>query len=241
MKDIYIVLAVLLSYPSVPCVAADGGTGTVDLHEVEAGVGQILERDHYTQRKLDSDMAEEILETYLERLDYNKLFFTQEDIDLIRSEYRSGLSDDILLGNLTSAKAIYAMFKQRVDQRVPKINGLLSRQYNFSSNRTVTVNRKKEPWPANPSDADRIWRDWIEKRLLDEKLSKSPKEPGPEVLGREYRELQNQIDHQDDEEVLRIFLKAVAQAYDPHSEYLGPSELNHLTVLKSFLFIDGRI
>jgi carboxyl-terminal processing protease len=230
MKDIYIVLAVLLSYPSVPCVAADGGTGTVDLHEVEAGVGQILERDHYTQRKLDSDMAEEILETYLERLDYNKLFFTQEDIDLIRSEYRSGLSDDILLGNLTSAKAIYAMFKQRVDQRVPKINGLLSRQYNFSSNRTVTVNRKKEPWPANPSDADRIWRDWIEKRLLDEKLSKSPKEPGPEVLGREYRELQNQIDHQDDEEVLRIFLEAVAQTYDPHSEYLGPSDLNEFKI-----------
>ena len=66
MKGIHIVLAVLLSYPSMACVVADGGTGTVDLHEVEATVGQILERDHYTQRKLDSDMAKEILETYLE-------------------------------------------------------------------------------------------------------------------------------------------------------------------------------
>jgi carboxyl-terminal processing protease len=128
-----------------------------------------------------------------------------------------------------------------VDQRVPKSNELLSRHYNFSSNRTVTVNRKTEPWPAHASEADRSGRDWIEKKLLEEKLSKSPTKSGPEVLGREYRELQNQIDHQDDEEVLRIFLKAVAQAYDPHSEYLGPSELNHLTVLKSFLFIDGRI
>jgi Peptidase family S41/Tail specific protease N-terminal domain len=36
----------------------------------------------YTQRKLDSDMAKQILETYLESLDYDKLFFTQEDIHL---------------------------------------------------------------------------------------------------------------------------------------------------------------
>jgi carboxyl-terminal processing protease len=230
MKCIHIVLAVLLSYSSMACVVADGGTRTVDLHEVESTVGQILERDHYTQRKLDSDMAKEILETYLERLDYDKLFFTQEDIDLIRNEYRSGLGDDILLGNLTSAKAIFAIFKQRVDQRIPKINELLSRHYNFSSNRTVIVNRTKEPWPADASEADRIWIDWIEKKLLEEKLSKSRTEPGPEVLGREYRELQNQIDHQDDEEVLRIFLEAVAQTYDPHSEYLGPSELNEFKI-----------
>jgi len=229
MKGIHIVLAVLLS-SSVACVVADGGTGTIDLHEMESTVGQILERNHYTQRKLDSDMAKEILETYLERLDYNKLFFTQEDIDLIRNEYRSGLGDDILLGNLTSAKAIYAMFKQRVDQRVPKINELLKRQYNFSSNRNVTVNRKKEPWLANLSEADRIWRDWIEEELLEEKLSKSRAEPGPEVLGREYSELQNQTDQQDDEEVLRRFLEAVAQTYDPHSEYLGPSELNEFKI-----------
>jgi carboxyl-terminal processing protease len=158
------------------------------------------------------------------------LFFTQEDIDLIRNEYRSGLGDDILLGNLTSAKAIFAIFKRRVDERVSKINELLSQHYNFSSNRTVTVNRKKEPWPAGPSEEDRIWRDWIEKKLLEEKLSKSPTEQGVEVVGREYRELQNQIDHQDDEQVLRIFLEAVAQTYDPHSEYLGPSDLNEFKI-----------
>ena len=84
----------------------------------------------------------------------------------------SGLDDDILLGNLTSAKNIYAIFRQRVDQRVSKINELLTQRYNFSSNRTVTANRAKEPWPANESAADSIWRDWIERELLEEKLSK---------------------------------------------------------------------
>jgi hypothetical protein len=35
-------------------------------------------------------------------------------------------------------------------------------------------------------------------------------------VSRQYRELQNQIDHQDDEAVLRIFLEAVAQTYNSH-------------------------
>ena len=66
--------------------------------------------------------------------------------------------------------------------------------------------------------------------LLQVKRSTSPTEPGPEVVSRRYRELQNAIDHQDDEQLLRIFLEAVAQTYDPHSEYLGPYELNEFNI-----------
>jgi hypothetical protein len=50
------------------------------------------------------------------------------------------------------------------------------------------------------------------------------------VVGLRYRELQNAIDHRDDEQLLRIFLEVVAQTYDPHSEYLGPSELNEFNI-----------
>jgi carboxyl-terminal processing protease len=193
-------------------------------------VGQLLEQNHYTQRKLDTTVAKQILETYLEVLDYNKLFFTQEDIDQIRNEYGSGLDDDILLGNLTPAKNIYEIFRQRVDQRVAKINELLTQRYNFSSDRMVIANRAKEPWPSNASVADGIWRDWIQKELLDEKLSASPTDSGVEMVGRRYRDLQNEIDRQDDQAVLRIFLEAAAQTYDAHSDYLRPSELNEFNI-----------
>ena len=230
MKGIRVVLAAVLSYSSMASVVANERTAAIDLHVLEATVGQILEQDHYTQRILDSNLAKQILETYLESLDCDKLFFTQEDIDKIKTEYSSGLEDDILLGNLTSAKNIYEIFRQRVDQRVAKINELLTQRYKFSSNRTVIANREKVPWPANASEADRMWRDWIEKQLLEDKLSTSQREPGFQAVGRYYRELQNEIDHQDDKDVLRIFLEAVAQSYDPHSEYLGPSELGEFKI-----------
>jgi carboxyl-terminal processing protease len=230
MKGIHILLAAILFCPGIACVAAEEGIDPVDLPAVEATVGQLLEQDHYTQRKLDAKVAKQILETYLESLDYNKLFFTQEDIDQIRNKYGSGLDDDILLGNLTPAKNIYEIFRLRVDQRVAKIDELLIQRYNFCSNRTVIANRAKEPWPANASVADKIWKDWIQKELLEAKLGASPTNSGPEMVGRRYRDLQNEIDHQDDEDVLRIFLEAVAQTYDAHSDYLRPSELNEFNI-----------
>lgn len=230
MKVLQIILALVLSYTGVTFVMADEQNDPVDLHAVEATVGQLLEQDHYTQHKLDPDVAQQILETYLESLDSNRLFFTQEDIEKIKNEYGPGLDDDILLGNLTSAKNIYALFRQKVDQRVSKIDNFLTQRYNFSSNRTVTANRALEPWPANESAADSIWRDWIKRELLQVKLNTLPTEPGPEVVGLRYRELQNAVDHQDDERLLRIFLEAVTQTYDPHSEYLGPYELNEFNI-----------
>ena len=56
-------------------------------------------------------MSKRILETYLENLDYNKLFFTQEDVDQFTQKYGTSLGDSILLGDLQPAKEIYAVFQ----------------------------------------------------------------------------------------------------------------------------------
>jgi carboxyl-terminal processing protease len=204
--------------------------GDTDLHSVVATVGQILEQAHYSQQKLDSSMGKEILESYLGSLDPNKLFFTQEDINQIRSAYGSSLDDDILLGSLTPAKNIFAIFRQKVDTRVAKIEELLKESYGFNSDRTVVTDRANEQWPANASEADGLWRDRIENELLEAKLNIAETEPGPEAIGRHYREMQSQIGNLDDAEVLRIFLEAAAQTYDPHSEYFGPSDFNQFKI-----------
>ena len=204
--------------------------GDTDLHSVLATVGQILEQAQYSQHKLDSSMGKQILESYLESLDPNKLFFTQEDVNQIRSAYGSSLDDDILLGNLTPAKNIFAIFRQRVDSRVAKIEQLSKESYAFNSDRTIVTNRANEQWPANASEADGLWRDRIENELLEAKVNIAETEPGPEAIGHRYRELQSQINNLDDAEVLRIFLEAAAQTYDPHSEYLSPSDLNQFEI-----------
>src|ERR1700745_2190199 len=58
-------------------------SNTVDSRQVSITVAKLLEQAHFTRQKLDSAMSRKVLDTYLESLDYTKLFFTQEDIDKI--------------------------------------------------------------------------------------------------------------------------------------------------------------
>src|ERR1700745_4537794 len=98
-------------------------------------------------------MSKRILETYLENLDYNKLFFTQEDIDQITQKYGTTLGDSILLGDLQPAKEIYSIFRVRVEDRIAKIRQLLKKDFLFKTSRTGALDRRTEPAPSNEAAA----------------------------------------------------------------------------------------
>jgi carboxyl-terminal processing protease len=197
-----------------------------DPRQIMITVGRLLEQGHYTRHKLDSEMSGRILDSYLQALDSNKLFFTQEDIDQIRQKYQSVLGGDLLLGELGPAKEIYAIFRSRLADRVAKIQTFLKKDFSFKSNRTVAIDRHKEPWPANLAEADNLWRDRIEGELLQEKLNPAADGPPAKVVGKRYNQLLTDVQERENNDLLQLFLDSVAQAYDPHTEYLGPSQLD---------------
>jgi carboxyl-terminal processing protease len=205
-------------------------SNTVDSRQVAITVAKLLEQAHFTRQKLDSSTSRKVLDTYLESLDYTKLFFTQEDIDKIHQKYDGTLDQDLIVGNIQPARDIYATFKERVESRAGKIRKLVNDNFSFKSTRTVALDRRKEPWPANDQDADNLWRDRIEGELLQEKLNKFAIDPGPKAVSKRYDQLVKNLEERDDNDVLQLFLNAVAQTYDPHSEYLGKGDLESFEI-----------
>ena len=205
-------------------------SNTVDSRQVAITVAKLLEQAHFTRQKLDSSMSRKVLDTYLESLDYTKLFFTQEDIDKIHQKYDGTLDQDLIVGNVQPARDIYGTFKERVESRAAKIRKLVNENFSFKSTRTVALDRRKEPWPANEQDADNLWRDRIEGELLQEKLNKFAIDPGPKAVSKRYDQLVKNLEERDDNDVLQLFLNAVAQTYDPHSEYLGKGDLESFEI-----------
>jgi carboxyl-terminal processing protease len=205
-------------------------SNTVDSRQVAITVAKLLEQAHFTRQKLDSSMSRKVLDTYLESLDYTKLFFTQEDIDKTHQKYDGTLDQDLIVGNVQPARDIYATFKERVESRAGKIRKLVNENFGFKSTRTVALDRRKEAWPANEQDADNLWRDRIEGELLQEKLNKFAIDPGPKAVSKRYDQLVKNLEERDDNDVLQLFLNAVAQTYDPHSEYLGKGDLESFEI-----------
>jgi carboxyl-terminal processing protease len=226
-------LAVVWAVPAVSLLlasAAQPALGKSDADQICVSVGRLLEEGHYTRQPLNDQMSKKILQSYLELLDFSHLFFTQKDIDALNTKYGGSLDEDILLGNLKPAYEIYDLYQKRVDERVAKIKNLLNEPMDFKTNETIDLNRQKAPWPKDEVEADNLWHGRIENELLQEKLSEHPIEPGPQLVSRRYDRLARNVHEGDRDEQVKLFLDAVAQSYDPHSEYLSKTDLKNFSI-----------
>src|SRR2546426_2307879 len=197
---------------------------------VAMSVGRLLEEGHYTRQKLNDEVSRKFLQTYLELLDFSHLFFTQKDVDALFAKYGNSIDDDVLLGTLKPAYEIFDLYQKRVDDRVAKIKELLKQPMDFKGDGTIMLTRQKAPWPKDDAEADELWRGRIENELLQEKLSEHPIEPGPQLVARRYDRLARNVHEEDRDEQVKLFLDALAQSYDPHSEYLSKSDLKNFSI-----------
>jgi len=237
------------------------------LGEIAQTVARMLESAHFSRQRLNNEVepgitqARRALDRYLELLDYNRLFFTQADIDEFTSQHGEWLHEDILGGNLKPAYDIYDRFMTRVQARVNWIEERLKGDFTFDSARTAQINRDKLPWPANEAEADKMWSDRLEAELLqatiaDQALEEAaakkrdeaaeagseadagetagapaaPKRTPVETVAKRYERLLKTLQEETREDQATTFLSALAQSYDPHSEYMSQRALDNFNI-----------
>lgn len=227
----------------VPVRAANTNTVSTDMAPVAVTVARMLEQGHYLHPlslseknppRLDSDpqqtMSERVLKNYLRMLDYMHLYFTQGDVDEFLQRFSPTLSSEILHGDLSAPREIFTRFRQRVEDRVAKNKALAAAPHDFTSDKSVQIDRKKAPWPASLDEADQLWADRIEAELLQENLNEHPLNPPAKVVTKRYDQFLKSVNEQSDEDVVKTFLVALAQSYDPHSEYMSPSDMENFNI-----------
>ncbi|NBV34211.1 MAG: hypothetical protein EBR81_10620, partial [Proteobacteria bacterium] len=200
-----------------------------DPGQVAISVARLLENVHYSKQRLDTALSRRLLRNYLDALDYNHLFFTQEDVDSFTSQWADKLDTEILAGRTLAAHQIYDLFKKRAEERVTFAKEFLSNAPNFEGNGFVEINRQKVPWPANEEAARIVWKDRVTSELLQEKLGKKTTDPVIAVTKR-YDQFARNLSEQTPEDVLKTFLLCLAQTYDPHSEYLSKNDLEQFSI-----------
>ena len=210
---------------------------------VAATVARMLEQGHYLHPlslseknppRLESEpsqtMSERVLKNYFQMLDYTHLYFTKGDVDEFMGRLSPTLAADIPHGDLTAPREIFTRFRQRVEERVAKNKSTAAATHDFSSDKTVQIDRKKAPWPSDLDEADKLWADRIEAELLQESLNEHPLNPPEKVVTKRYEQFRKSVNEQSDEDVIKTFLVALSQSYDPHSEYMSPSDMENFNI-----------
>ena len=179
-----------------------------------------LSRSHYAPKELNDQRSNNILDTYLESLDPNKIYFTQQDIDDLQP-VRSKIDDYFRSNDAEIGFQIYKLFRQRVEQRTALVESLLDQKINFSVDEEIDLDRENYQWADSGSQMKEIWRKRIKNDVLRQKLAETPEEEIRENLSRRYQRQRDVIFQLKPDEVFEIFMNAYARELGPHTQYMS--------------------
>ena len=201
---------------------------------------RLLEDRHYSQQMLDKTMSEKFFDGYLATLDPQHLNFLQSDIDEF-AHYRTNL-DKLTVGgsgwaNLAPAYEIFERLQERIRQHTDYVNQLLKQdRFKFNTDEHIATDRRHAPYPKDLAAAEDLWRAQLRYEYLQEKLDlefsptnggtvlpvpKSAETNFTDQLARRYSRTLHTLTNWGSDNVLQIYLNALAHAYDPHTDYLN--------------------
>ncbi len=200
-------------------------------------------RQHLTRGKLDDEVARRALDLYLGSLDYDHTYFLASDIEEFGKQV-STFDDKLRAGDIVIAYEIFETFKKRVRDRFQYVKKALDKGFIFSKEESYGWKRRDAPWPANKAEQDELWRKKIKNEFLGRKIAleftpRDDKEaeeddsllldPMEWVLQR-YTQYLGVLEDHDAVWVFEKYMRAFAQAYDPHSDYMSPNAVEDFDI-----------
>jgi carboxyl-terminal processing protease len=204
-------------------------------YEIGHMVGELLEQNHYIQKSISPEYSQRWLKNYFLALDPTHLFFLQSDVDEFTNKYGNTLGDVLLHGDsdeaaIAPAFEIFERYMQRVHENVELAEKLLHENFDFTKDETYTIRTNKSPWFTDAAQSAAIWHGQVKSDMLNGVLDKKSTQDTITRLSKRYASFLRDGEEDDDMDVLEAYLNALANAYDPHSDYMAPEEAQDFSI-----------
>ncbi|MEM7104243.1 MAG: carboxy terminal-processing peptidase [Bacteroidota bacterium] len=208
-----------------------------------------LSQVHIQPVNLDDDFSKKAFDLYLERLDGNKRFFVQSDIDVLM-DYRLDIDDQANFGNYEFFNASVKLLNERIAEAESYFNEILKEPFDFEAEDQIEFDSEKIPYAVDKEQLKEYWRKSLKYRTLTRlndmiEAQDKAKEKGEaeevktiaemEIEARE-KELQvhdrwfKRIHQLERKDRLATYLNSITSVYDPHTTYLPPQEKENFDI-----------
>lgn len=205
---------------------------------------KVQEYAHYEHNDINDDFSENVMATYLERLDYSKRFLLKEDVDFLR-KYEHQIDDQINTGNME----FFDHSLERIDGGIEKVRkwykDLLDQPFDYSAMDEYETDGEKRTYASNDKELKEKWKKSLKyetlvklARKLDKQEKAKEKEEEEveikslETLEKEARE--DVVEMYDDwfkriDKITRAdrfetYVNSMTHVFDPHTDYYNPKE-----------------
>ncbi len=225
-------------------------------------VAALLDRSHYLNQPLDSEMGSEILSMYIDSLDPNNTLFLQSDVDEFKKKYASDFGSRLKRGDLSAGVDIFERYRKRSNEYFEMSTKMLKSKIDLTSKDTIVLDREKLPHFKTKKAQRDYWAKQLKFQLMsitlgqeDEKareqvflnnpditrgqdLVRDDQRTPSEILLNRFLRQQGQMERLKDDEIMETILNTAMLTYDPHSNYYAPIQATELQI-QSSLQLEG--
>ena len=201
---------------------------------------QALEKAHYKKVSIDELNSTKCLLSYLEKLDKQKLYFTQNEVSGFCNRYSATLKTLFKQGNLLPGFEIYNAYKTNAIKRLNWALRWLEEDLKFDGNVSYNTNRDKKRWDINEDQLISSWKSLVKHEVLSDILfnidanasnafldssefANVIKESKDRVKKRYERWIKN-INEFESTDVQELYLTNLTQMFDPHTTFMNIKE-----------------
>jgi carboxyl-terminal processing protease len=179
-----------------------------------------LESDHYLRNKDKTNFNRKYIEALIERLDKNKNYFMQDEINNFIERSKSDNKDDfdIELGY----ELINLYFEKLIQFSRFQIELVENNEFDFFKDEYLDIFYEDNKWALTPEDLEELWRLETKNDLLIASTSDSSSSKPTADLLKRYKNRIRRIHQQKEEDIFSLAMNTLSNQFDPHSSYLSP-------------------
>lgn len=185
---------------------------------------KLLERHHYNHIYLDDGLSSQIYDRYIKDLDANRSYFLHNDIKEFEA-YRYEMDDALKSGNLAPAYHIFNRYQVRLIDRINYVLKALNNdvtKLTFTDDSTYNTDRENVDWPKDKVALDALWDKRLKYMVLNQKLAGTSLEKIQQNLIKRFENQLSRVEQTASEDAFQIYINALTQTYDPHTQYFSP-------------------
>jgi len=195
---------------------------------------------HYSPRTIDDNFSKDLYRIYIERMDGGKRFLTQKEIDQLKP-FELILDDELKNLDISFFNTASGLLDKAITRAEGIYKEILDKPFDFTVNESFETSTEKRKFPSDEKELHEVWRKMLKYetmvKLADkmeekakgtadykDKTDQELEESSRKSVRERFETWFNQLSKVKREEKYADFLNALANLYDPHTEYYEPVE-----------------
>ena len=179
-----------------------------------------LEKEHYLKKINKNNFNERYIKAIFEKLDKNKTYFTNEEVEFFLSKSMENNSDYFDIGLAYDLINLY--YKKLINFSDYQIYLLDEYEFDFSKEEYLDIFYEDNQWIYDNESLKELWRLETKNDLLIANMSDSASSSPREDLKKRYSNRVRRINQQKEEDIFSLAINILTNQFDPHSSYLSP-------------------